>query len=268
MEPSGIVTLTSDFGLVDGYVAAMKGVLLCQVVQAQLVDISHQVPRYDIVAGGFVLATAAPYFPRGTVHLAVVDPGVGSSRAAVALRTASAWFVGPDNGLLWRAAGGDGGEIEQAVSIHQAPGAPGARSATFHGRDLFAPAAAYLARGGRMTDLGPEVAEVMPWRLPGVEPGPGFVAGEVIHVDGFGNAQTNITGDDLPPPGTEVSVAAAGEVVCEKISNCYADVSRGASCALLGSEGYLEVAVSEGSAADRHGLTRGSQVRCTWSAAR
>lgn len=257
---SGIVTLLSDFGLADSYVASMKGVLLTRAPGLVLVDMTHLVPRFDIVSGAYVLSSAAPAFPRGTVHLAVVDPGVGSSRPAVAVRTPTAWFVGPDNGLLTLAAGR---AIVEVVDITTVPGWGGERSATFHGRDVFAPAAAHIALGGQLEALGPIRAggRLAPLELPPLETRPGRVVGKVVHVDGFGNAITNIPRDALPTDPAR-AVVEAGGVILRGLVTCYADVPAGAPCALVGSGGLLEVAVSQGDASAALGLERGATVVC------
>lgn len=252
MSPSGVITLLSDFGLADGYVAAMKGVLLQLAPGCSLVDVTHLVARHDIVGGGFVLASAVPFFAEGTVHLAVVDPGVGSDRPAVALRTSTAWYVGPDNGLLWRAAGAD---LVEGVAIEAVPGFDRPRSATFHGRDLFAPAAAHLARGEPLSDLGPGVTDLVQPDLPGPEVGSGRVSGEVLHIDHFGNMITNVALGDLPDgPGDLITEVGGSRI--KGLVRCYADAKPGSLCVLIGSEGLLEIAMTEGSAADRLGAAR------------
>ncbi len=258
MKSSGVITLLSDFGLADGYVAAMKGVLLRQAPTATQVDISHLVARHDIVGGAFVLATAAPYFPTGTVHLAVVDPGVGTSRAAVAVRTASAWFVGPDNGLLYRAVGG---RARETVKIESVPGFDEPRSATFHGRDLFAPTAAYLARGGEMKALGEPSDGLSPLVLALAEEREAEVVGQVVHIDHFGNVITNIDATQLPGPPERLLIEVAGQRIDGMVA-CYGDVSAGTLCALVGSDGLLEIAVSEGSAQALLEISRFDEVVC------
>jgi len=258
MKPNGVVTLLTDFGLVDSYVAAMKGVLLSMAPAATLVDISHLVPRHDIAAGAYVLASAAPNFPEGTVHLAVVDPGVGSSRAAVALRTQSAWYVGPDNGLLWQAAGES---VEELVIIDRVPGYTRPRSSTFHGRDLFAPAAGHIVRGGELSELGAGVHALSPLEVPWARRAGHVVEGVVVHVDGFGNIVTNIRREDLPESSERVVVKIEG-VLIRGLVTCYDEVPEGTLCALFGSEDRLEISVSSGSASKRLGVDRGAGVVC------
>lgn len=258
MKPSGVVTLLTDFGPADGYSAAMKGVLLTQSPGVVVVDISHDVPRHDIAAGAFVLASAAPYFPRGTVHVAVVDPGVGSHRSAVAVRAQSGWFIGPDNGLLWQAVGES---LVDLVSIEQVPGSAQELSSTFHGRDLFAPAAAFIARGGALPDLGPSRKKLTELGVPWAKRSDRGVEGVVIYVDGFGNIITNIRRADLPTAADRV-VVKVGETLIRGLVSCYSDVRPGMLCSLIGSENLLEIAVTEGDAASRLGASRGTPVVC------
>ena len=260
MRPSGIVTIMTDFGTSDGYVAAMKGVLLTMYPEVVIVDISHHIPSHDIVAGAFVLASAAAHFPVGTVHVAVVDPGVGSDRAALVIRTNREWFVAPDNGLLSRALD-LGSRAMEIVSIDEVPGYSASRSATFHGRDIFAPAAAYLARGDDMGDLGDRLAELVSLPLPEIKVEQGMVRGEVVHIDAFGNAITNIVSSDLSGCGQKMRFEVGG-VEIHGLVTCYADVPRGTVCALLGSGDSLEISLVEGSAAGQLGLRRGDEVRC------
>jgi len=260
MTPSGVVTLLTDFGLADGYVAAMKGVLLTRAPGVVIVDNTHLVRRQNVISGSFVLASAARHFPNGTVHVAVVDPGVGTSRAGVAVQTSTGWFVGPDNGLLNKAVGDEPTEV---VELESVPGWERERSATFHGRDLFAPAAAHIALGGRLADLGARRrgGALAPLDLPTPKRGPRSVSGEVIHVDGFGNAITNVPREALPTSPSR-TVVEVGAVVLHGLVSCYADVPAGTPCALIGSDGLLELAVNLGDASAELGLEPGAPVVC------
>jgi len=249
-----IITLTTDFGSADGYVGAIKGVILSLAPGVTLVDITHAVPPQDVRFGAHVLSMAAPYFPAGTIHLAVVDPGVGSARRGLALRTAWATFVGPDNGLFTPF-------LDQRVAckaltnaaMHRRPVSP-----TFHGRDIFAPVAAHLAMGRPLADLGPEITDPSsllaeaPRRLPN-----GRWLGEVIHVDRFGNLVTN-----LALTGANVKQTAYVHIAGERLAvqRTYADGAPGALLALVGSAGYVEIAVREGNAAERLGVRAGAPV--------
>jgi S-adenosylmethionine hydrolase len=242
-----IITLLTDFGTTDGYVAEMKGILLSLAPGATIVDVSHDVAPFDVEAGRMVVARYWRRFPPGTVHLAVVDPGVGSSRAAIAVRSDDRFLVGPDNGVLSPAL------LLADVQVVELP-VPQRASATFHGRDVFAPAAARLAAGESLDSLGPSVS-VDPVRLrtpEAVRQSDGSIAGMVISVDRFGNAVTNLVAFG----GGEVLVAGASL----PLRRHYADVDPGAPVALTGSAGLIEIAVRDGSAAERLRLVRGARV--------
>jgi S-adenosyl-L-methionine hydrolase (adenosine-forming) len=241
-----IVTLLTDFGTADGYVAEMKGVLLSAAPDATVVDVSHDVPPQDVEAGRLAVARYWRRFPPGTVHVAVVDPGVGTSRAALAVASDGRYLIGPDNGLLSPALLAAGARV---VSLPVPPQA----SATFHGRDVFAPAAALLLGGVPLDALGPPCDSPVVRRTPEARRlADGSIAGEVITVDRFGNAITN-----LIARGNAVVVAAGLSL---PLRRSYADVDPGAPTALVGSNGLVEIAVRDGSAADRLGLTRGAPV--------
>lgn len=246
-----IITLLTDYGTSDSYVGEVKGVLLGLAPGVTLVDITHEVAPGDISGAGYVLARASATFPAGTVHLAVVDPGVGTARAALALKVRGQYFVGPDNGLF-------GGVIRGAeVEAVQLPTPEGA-SATFHGRDLFAPAAARLARGEPLEGLGPRFAAI-PRRLSGAVPHyeGKVVVGEVIHVDRYGNLVTNLTTEYVPP----YAVLEAEALTIGPIRTTFGDVEKGGLLAYVGSGGTIEIAVRDGSAARRLGLGVGGRVR-------
>jgi S-adenosyl-L-methionine hydrolase (adenosine-forming) len=241
-----IVTLLTDFGTADGYVAEMKGVILSSAPDANVVDVSHDIAPQDVDAGRLVVARYWRRFPTGTVHVAVVDPGVGSSRAAIAVASDGRFLVGPDNGLLSPALLLPGARVvELPVPSHASP--------TFHGRDVFAPAAAMLLAGVPIDTLGaphdsPEIR-----RLPEARRLPdGSIGGEVVTIDRFGNAITNL----LVRGRAEVVVNGA----TLPVRRTYADVEPGAAIALTGSNGLVEIAVRDGSAAERLGLRRGAPV--------
>ena len=242
-----IVTLLTDFGTADGYVAEMKAAILSHAPEATLVDVSHDVAPFDVDAGRLVVARYWRRFPPGTVHLAVVDPGVGSERAALAVHSDDRFLVGPDNGILSPALLMAGAE---AVSLR----IPQRASPTFHGRDVFAPAAAMLATGTALHDLGgPPASDPVRQRTPeAVRQADGSIAGVVISVDRFGNAVTNLVAFG----GGHVVVGAASL----PLRRVYSDVDPGAPVALTGSSGLVEIAVRDGSAAERLGLRRGSAV--------
>lgn len=256
---SGLITLTTDFGLQDGYVAAMKGAMLCIAPDAQLVDIAHEIAPQDVVAAAFALANAAPFFPNGAVHLVVVDPGVGSQRRMLAVRTAHARYVAPDNGVLALALRQD--PPQEAVALTQRRyWRAGEISHTFHGRDIMGPVAAHLANCVPLAELGEPATDLEPLPLPEVRHTPeGGLVGAVIHIDRFGNLITNIPGGLLPPRAR----VSAGGMPPQSLRRSYAEAERGQPLALVGSHGYLEIAVRDGSASQLLGVGRGATVTVT-----
>jgi len=288
MEQTPIITLTTDFGTADGYVGTMKGVVLDIVPGARLVDISHEIAPQDVRQTAYVLYTAAPFFPRHTVHLVVVDPGVGSARRPIALRTPMGTFVGPDNGVFSYVMACEPVEalVELADLRYRLPRV----SHTFHGRDVFAPAAAHLAAGVPITALGPPVRDPVTFPPPRLEIAPGGITGEVLHTDHFGNVITSIgelvwrrdelllepafrkaggRGQEAGGVGpvwfrpAEATVVVSGQEIAG-VYHTYAEVGPGEVLALVGSEGHLEIAVREGSAARRLGLRPGDPIVLRW----
>ena len=243
-----VCTLTTDFGTRDGFVGAMKGVIARMAPAAAVIDLAHDVPRHDIAHGAWVLATAAREFPVGTIHVAVVDPGVGGDRLEVIVAIDGHYYVGPDNGLFAYVAAA--GRVEGTWAITEAAFRMAAAAPTFHGRDVFAPAAAALARGLPPAMAGPATClrGTLPWPVRARRDGG---AGVVVHVDGFGNLITNL-------PGPARAVDVAGTVVAPV--RTYADVARGELACYVGSAGTLEVAVRDGSATTVLGLERGAAV--------
>ena len=237
-----IVTLTSDFGLADGYVASMKAVILTECPGARLVDVTHEIPPGDVLRGALILEATVPYFPAGTVHLAVVDPGVGSSRKGIALGSGGHYFVGPDNGLFTPFLDAPGA----AAYVLPEPGPD--VSATFHGRDVFAPAAARLAGGADIASLGEPLENRVRLDWPTAEVTSKEVRGEVIYIDRFGNCVTSIRADDLET-GVGYIVTAAGRDV-GPLRKYYAEVPPGEPLALINSMACLEIAVNGGNAAE------------------
>jgi S-adenosylmethionine hydrolase len=253
-----IISLTTDFGLVDHYVGTLKAVVLGICPGATLVDICHQVHPQAVRQAALVLAAAAPFFPPGAVHLVVVDPGVGSERRPIAVQTARASYVAPDNGVLSLALAQD----PPRVAVHLT--APQYRlpqvSATFHGRDVFAQAAAHLACGVDPLEMGEAVplADLVTFPLSEPEHQPdGSWLGEVLHVDHFGNL---ITSFQHPHLSAHLSVDVAGQQI-PQLSRTFADVAPGELVAYVGSSGHLEVAVREGNAADVLGVAIGAPIR-------
>jgi S-adenosylmethionine hydrolase len=249
-HPNGIITLLTDFGVTDTYVAQMKGVMLGIDPALRFVDLSHAVPPQDVEAGSFLLEQSFHRFPEGTVHLAVVDPGVGSARAPVVVTAGGHVFVGPDNGLL-EAAVRLAGPAQEVRRLDRVPAPVWGRSSTFHGRDLFAPAAALLASGRQApAALGP-LSKVLVGPSRGHR-GPG--AGAVMHVDHFGNLITNI-----PASRECTALEVAGRVVDVRVDH-YAEASPGSLVFLCGSSGRFEVSVVGGSAAAELGVGAGAEV--------
>ncbi|RMF21052.1 MAG: hypothetical protein D6760_10270 [Deltaproteobacteria bacterium] len=250
-----MITLLTDFGSADGYAGAVKGVLVSICPGVQIVELTHDVPPGDTAAGAFALANAVATFPPGTIHLAVVDPGVGTERRAVAVEAGGAVFVGPDNGLLWLAARAP----RRVYELDRSEWFRSTVSPTFHGRDVFAPVAAHLASGVPIERLGTPAGDLSPLALPGVERSAGSVTGTVVHVDRFGNLITNIAQADLPADPSEVRVEIAGRAI-EGLAVSYGHVAAGEALALVGSAGTLEIAVNSGSAAATFGVARGARV--------
>ena len=255
---AAIITLTTDFGHWDHYVATMKGVMLTICPQAVLIDISHAVRPQAVRQAAHLLASAAPFFPPGTVHVAVIDPGVGTERRAVAIGTARACYVGPDNGVFSLVLERE--SVQWAVHLDNPEYHLAEVSATFHGRDIFAPAAAYLASGADPSQVGDSLAPSELHRLEILqtyEEGAGPWQAYVLHIDRFGNLITNFR---VPDPDATLSVRVGGEYIGH-VSRTFADVAVGELVAYVGSSGLLEVAVRQGSAAEALGSDLGSPVR-------
>jgi len=261
--PAGIVTLTTDFGTRDGYVGAMKGVLLRHASGLAIHDLAHEVTPQDVEHGAAVLRSACPCFPAGTVHVGVIDPGVGTGRAAVAIFAGGHAFVGPDNGLFALVAAALGG-VDEARRIDRtgalAAVLPGVPSATFHGRDVFAPTAAVLASGHvAPADVGPlhEPTDLAAAEFQNLE---GVVRGRITHVDRFGNAITDIPAARLVGCPATPYVVSVGDRELELVRT-YAEVDEGAPCAVVSSDGFVEIAVRDGSAAATLGIRPYVEVR-------
>jgi S-adenosyl-L-methionine hydrolase (adenosine-forming) len=261
-----VVALLTDFGNQDHYVGAMKGAILTVCPEATLVDLAHEIPAHDVTAGALALASAWRDFPPQTVFVAVVDPGVGSARRALALETGACRFVGPDNGLLSLVMA----EAEGPQTLRRITNTSLLRdavSATFHARDVFGPVAAHLARGLPIEQVGPPLDDPVRLLQPVLrEVGPGEWEATVVHVDRFGNLITNLLRRDLDRvlaaaehDFRDVVVMVEGEIL--PLARTYADVPEGEGCALVGSSGRLEVAVHRGNAARLLGAAAGSPVR-------
>ena len=241
-----IITLLTDFGTVDGYVGEMKGVLLSSVPNAEIVDITHDIPPQDVERARLVVARVWRRFPEGTIHIVVVDPGVGSARAALAVASEGQYLLGPDNGTLSPALLASSARVvELPIAVHA--------SSTFHGRDVFAPAAAALARGESLSALGSDAHSPTIRRTPEpIRRVDGALDGEVIIVDHFGNAVTNLVG----MRGGTIEIGA----VRIPVRRTYAEVEAGELVAVVGSTGFIEIAARDGNAAELLRLARGSPV--------
>lgn len=262
-----IITLTTDFGIRDSYVGVMKGVILGICPTAHLVDITHTITPQNVVEAAFVLQSVVPYFPVGTVHLVVVDPGVGSQRRAVALTTPRARYVGPDNGVfgpVWQDARSRWAPAEvRAVELKVPRFWRPQISTTFHGRDIFAPVAAHLAAGIALREFGPalDTLEVAAIPEPVRQPD-GSLRGSIIYVDHFGNCVSSIAVAHLDwlGPHRELDVTV-GDHSVGTIQRTYADVAPGTPLALIGSSGRLELALRNGHASQSLGIVAGETVR-------
>jgi S-adenosylmethionine hydrolase len=250
-----LITLLTDYGAGSGYPAQVKGVLLTAFPTARIVDVSHDVPRHDVLAGALLLEACAPWFPRGAIHVAVVDPGVGTARRGLCVVDPEGRrFVAPDNGLLTPFLGPGA----RAFAIVEGGAVPAPRSATFHGRDLFAPAAVLLGRGEDAAMLGPEVRDPVRLEWPRAVVDGRDVRGTTLAADSFGNLVTSIYVSDLgPTPAVERAEAGGREV---RWVHTFAEGRPGELLAMVGSGGRVELAVREASAAALLGSTRGTEV--------
>lgn len=271
-----VITLTTDFGTGDAYVASMKGVILSISPKAVIIDISHSIEPQNILQAAFILSTTRHYFPEGTIHLAVVDPGVGSQRKAVILKTPKASFIAPDNGLLSYIvsdletmpteptphflAGSElrelGSEVE-AVAITNPDFWHHPVSATFHGRDIFAPVAAHLSLGVPLHEFGDGISQIYTFPIPQpYRDTEGKLTGRVLHVDNFGNLITNFRGSDFP--GERITINIGNQQI-HGLSKFYAE--KEGLAAIIGSSGYLEISLRNGNAAAFLKASVGDKVR-------
>jgi S-adenosylmethionine hydrolase len=261
---STIVTLTSDFGSKDSFVASMKGVILKINQQVQLVDITHEIGPQDVWEGAFSLKNAYSHFPKGTVHLAVVDPGVGSGRRSIIVVTESYYFVGPDNGifsLIYQEA--ERVRVHTITASHYFLPNPGP---TFHGRDIFAPVAAWLSKGTASANFGEVIEDYVKLNVPMPKTSPQGIEGNVVHIDRFGNAITNITYKEMQsliPEGSEsraLSINIGGKEI-KGLKKFYAEAAPGEPGAIFNSSGYLEIFLFKQNARTTLSLKRGEPVK-------
>lgn len=255
-----IITLTTDFGTADHYVGTMKGVLLSRCPEAQIVDVSHDIAPFSIYEGAYAIAQTAPYFAAGTIHVVVVDPGVGTARRAMCMRASGQLFVAPDNGVLTLIAGRDheatARELtNRALWLQEA-------SVTFHGRDIFSAVAGALASGqARFDDVGPEMRDWV--ALPDIEArqtAANTWRGVLLSVDRFGNAITNFESAAFGQLARERFQLRAGDAVIDLFRRTFAEAARDEIFAYYGSSGFIEIGMNQRSAAERLGLRAGQPV--------
>jgi S-adenosylmethionine hydrolase len=255
-----IITLTTDFGEKDPYVAEMKAAILGVAPNATIIDISHQIGKFNVRMGAYVLASASPYFPEGTIHVAVVDPCVGTRRQPILIQTKHSYFVGPDNGVLALAA-----RNEQIKHVHKLanPKLMLRRiSNTFHGRDIFAPVAAYLANETLPAKFGPEIHKIVLPRFAKIVRKRNMLMGEVIHVDDFGNIVTNFGEKELELMKIKdiVDVELGSAKLTLKLCRTYSEVQLHKPLAIIGSHNFLEISLNQGNAARTFMIKSGSKV--------
>jgi hypothetical protein len=256
-----IVTLTTDFGLNDHYVGTMKGVILDVNPDAKIVDICHSVQAYDVLDGALTISQAYNYFPSDTVHVVVVDPGVGTARRPILVTTDRHKFLAPDNGVLSMVY-----DKEERISARHVTGEHyflQPVSNTFHGRDIFARVAGYLSKGVEVDKFGDEITDFVRFAAPRPKSGPGGLHGIVLKVDKFGNLITNITPQDVPqlfqqnPPAFRISI---GQQQVTRLATTYSDGAPSEVFALLGSTGFLEIAANRNPAAKLLNAQKGTEV--------
>jgi len=255
-QENRIITLTTDFGLCDWFVGTMKGVILSIAPQSTIVDINHNIPQGDIKAAAFSLLSSFRYFPENTIHVVVIDPSVENKRKAIVVKTKRYWFVAPNNGVLSYALNTH--EIVDIWQIENDQLTLKRTGNTFHGRDVFAPIAAYIAIGIEPTQIGKKLKGLVKIRLPVPEISENKIDGEIIYIDHFGNAITNI-------PFKKESdflgcTVIAGNRIIGKVHNFYAAVDKGMPLAVPGSTGFVELAVRDGDISKKYNLKIGTKV--------
>lgn len=255
MTPSPFITLITDFGVRDAYVGSMKGVIAGSAPHASVIDVCHAVPPQDIQKGAFVLWSGLDAFPKQSIHVVVVDPGVGSARRALAVETDSAFFVGPDNGVLWPSIAQH--SSWKAVVLDRPAFFREPVSSTFHGRDIFSPVAAHLARGVPLEQLGSPVLDIVQLDLFEVEHTGNTLIGQVIDVDHFGNLITNISASRIQDVKAHLVTPEGSSLA---LSTTFSDVEPGECVAYIDSFGLLEVAIRDGSAQRSLGWERGQRI--------
>ncbi|HEV2198237.1 MAG TPA: SAM-dependent chlorinase/fluorinase [Bryobacteraceae bacterium] len=255
---SRLITLTTDFGTSDHFVGAMKGVIAAIAPTARVVDITHEITPYNILEAAFVIAQAAPYFPKGAIHLIVVDPGVGSGRRAVLAEAGGQFFVAPDNGVLSMVLARGPHKVRAISNVKLALKHV---SRTFHGRDIFAPAAAHLARGAKPAQFGKLIHDHV--RIEGIGPveiGPNAWRGAILKADRFGNLITNFHVEEFSAIKTNPFVVRVGGAQIRRLALTFADTKRGELAVVVGSSGYLEIVANQASAAHQLDCVAGAPL--------
>jgi S-adenosylmethionine hydrolase len=255
-----IITLTTDFGLKDPYVAEMKAVIMTICPNARIVDISHEIEKFNVRIGAFVLASAAPYFPEGTIHVVIVDPGVGTKRKPILIETENAYFVGPDNGVMALAA--EKLNVKNVYEMSNPKLMLLEVSSTFHGRDIFAPASAHLANGTLPAKFGPRLKEFVTPKFARIIKKRNALAGEIIHVDDFGNIITNFRRQELKLLKVKdtIGIRFKKARLKLKLSMAYGDTDKLKPLVIIGSHGFLEISVNQGNAAKTFQLKSGDKI--------
>jgi len=256
---TSIITLTTDFGVRDGFVAQMKGVILGINPRAKLIDVTHEIAPFSVLEGALVLKDLSRYFPRGTIHVGVVDPGVGGERRGIVVRSEDHVYVGPDNGLFSLVlSGSKSWEVREIANPDYTLPRP---HPTFHGRDVFAPVAAHLSLGELFDDVGNLIDDPVLVAMPAINRTDSGIEGEVIHIDRFGNLVSNVEAAVLDRP---VHVVRTGNVEIKGISRFFGEAEKGRALALINSFGYLEVAVNGGDASRLLGIEIGERIEVLW----
>ncbi|MBF0558722.1 MAG: SAM-dependent chlorinase/fluorinase [Nitrospirae bacterium] len=256
MSDRRIITLTTDFGYRDPFVAEMKGVILSINSHTLIVDITHDVAPQDINSASYIIGSSFSYFPAGSIHVIVVDPGVGSSRRPVMLEASGHYFIGPDNGVFSHIM--NLAASVRSVNITEERYMLSKESPTFQGRDLFAPAAAWLSKGIALSEFGAPNNDFVKLPVAKVRVIDGGIAGEVVYLDHFGNAVTNIKGDDVASLCGRCTVKFNGLDV--RRVGYYAEADEKSLCCLVNSSGHLELFVNKGSAAREYSIKKGAKV--------
>jgi len=255
-----IITLTTDFGLRDPYVAEIKAVILSISPDALIVDISHEIEKFNVKMGAYILAVTAPYFPKDTIHVAIVDPTVGGKRRPILIQSKHGYFIGPDNGLLALAVTKQG--IKHVYQISNKRFMLPKISNTFHGRDIFAPAAANLANGIAPKEFGPEIRRIVMQRFAKIVKKNNSLVGEVLHVDDFGNVITNFGETELEQLGdnTNIDIKLRNRRLKLKFCKTYSDIKPQKPLAIIGSHNFLEISINQGNAAETFKIREGDKI--------